>query len=46
MELLEKIAPLFSGWNETLIWSVLEGHMGYAVADDDESPTAKRAMPR
>ena len=44
MELLQKITPLFSGWDETLIWSVLEGHMGYAVADDDESPTAALAV--
>ncbi len=40
MDLLQKIAPLFAGWNETLIWSVLQGHMGYAIADDDETPTA------
>ena len=40
MQLLEKISPLFAGWNETLIWSVLEGHMGYAIADCDDAPTA------
>ena len=38
--MLQKIAPLYAGWNETLIWSVLQGHMGYALADDDETPTA------
>ncbi len=44
MELLEKIAPLFDGWNESLIWSVLQGHMGYAIADNDETPTAAQAV--
>ena len=44
MSLLQKIAPLFAGWNETLIWSVLEGHMGYAIADDDETPTAAQLV--
>ena len=40
MSLLKRIAPLYSGWEETLIWSVLEGHMGYALADDEETPTS------
>lgn len=39
-DLLKKIAPFFSGWNETLIWSVLQGHMGVALADDEENPKA------
>ena len=39
-DLLQKISPFFSGWNETLIWSVLQGHMGVALADDDENPRA------
>lgn len=37
---LKKIAPLFSGWNETLIWSVLQGHMGIALVDDEVNPKA------
>lgn len=41
---LEKIAPFFAGWNETLIWTVLEGHMGYALADDDENPTCAQIV--
>jgi GNAT superfamily N-acetyltransferase len=44
MNNLQKIAPLFSGWNETLIWSVLQGHMGYAIADDGEAPTAAQVV--
>ena len=40
MSLLKRIAPLYFGWEETLIWSVLEGHMGYALADDEENPTS------
>ena len=44
MDYLQKIAPLFSGWNETLIWSVLQGHMGYAIADHDEAPTAAQLV--
>ncbi|MDP4152221.1 MAG: GNAT family N-acetyltransferase [Bacillota bacterium] len=37
---LLKIAPLFSGWEETMIWSCLQGCMGYATADDEENPSA------
>jgi len=38
MELRSRIAPLFDGWQEAVIWSYLEGHMGEAFADDIESP--------
>ncbi|MEA4914917.1 MAG: GNAT family N-acetyltransferase [Christensenella sp.] len=44
MNLLQKITPLFAGWNETLIWSVLKGHMGYALADNEETPTAAQLV--
>lgn len=44
MDLLQKIAPLFAGWYETLIWSVLQGHMGYAIADNEEVPTAAQLV--
>lgn len=37
---VSKIAPLFSRWEETLVWSCLQGCMGYATADNDEDPTA------
>lgn len=36
----EKIAPLFDGWNETMIWSYLQGYMGTAFVDDENCPTA------
>ena len=29
---LERVAPLFAGWEETMIWSCLQGCMGYAIA--------------
>lgn len=35
-----KIAPLFAGWEETIIWSCLQGHMGQAFADSLEHPRA------
>lgn len=41
---LSKIAPLFDGWEETLIWSCLQGCMGYALADDDDHPTAAQIV--
>ena len=44
MNYLEKIAHLFSGWNETLIWSVLQGHMGYAISNHTETPTAAQVV--
>lgn len=37
---VHKIAPLFDGWAETLIWSCLQGCMGYAIADNDEKPSS------
>ena len=36
----DKAAPFFAGWDETMIWSYLQGYMGRAVADDDENPSA------
>ncbi len=44
MGLLKKVSPLFSGWNETLIQSVLQGHMGYVLADCEETPTAAQLV--
>lgn len=37
---IHKIAPFFEGWEETLIWSCLQGCMGYAATDDDEKPSS------
>lgn len=41
-EQLPQIAPLFAGWEETLIWSCLQGQMGRAFADNAASPRAAR----
>lgn len=35
MTLLEQIAPLFDGWEETMVWSCLQGVMGRAEANED-----------
>lgn len=37
---LKKIAPLFEGWEETMIWSCLDGSMGYALCDDENQPAS------
>ena len=42
MDLLHRIAPLFDGWEEALIWSCLDGCMGTAAADDSALPRAAR----
>lgn len=36
----KKIAPLFEGWQEALIWSCLQRCMGYAVTDSEEHPSS------
>lgn len=38
-----KAANIFSGWDETMLWSCLQGLMGEIWADDAENPTAARA---
>jgi GNAT superfamily N-acetyltransferase len=44
MHQLERIAPLFLGWDETMIRSVLQGHMGYAIVDDEASPASAQLV--
>lgn len=39
-----RVAPLFGNWEETLIWSCLQGIMGKIYADDIYHPTAAMAM--
>jgi hypothetical protein len=41
---IRKIAPFFSGWDETFIWSCLQGCMGYAIVDDKEEPAAAQLV--
>ena len=40
----EKAADLFTGWEETLIWSCLEGIMGRVIVDDPEEPRSAAAV--
>jgi len=35
-----KGAALFSGWDEALIWSCLQGYMGDLVLDNEEAPSS------
>ena len=37
-------APLFEGWQETLIWSCLQSVMGEIYADSPENPTSAAAI--
>lgn len=37
-------APLFAGWQETLIWSCLQGVMGCIYADDAAAPRSAAAV--
>ena len=41
---IQKIAPFFSEWDEALLWSCLQGCMGYAIADDNENPTSAQIV--
>lgn len=41
---MRKIAPLFSEWEETMIWSCLEGCMGIAFADVGRHPSSAQIM--
>ncbi|MFL0267425.1 GNAT family N-acetyltransferase [Candidatus Clostridium radicumherbarum] len=37
-EEMYRITPFFDGWNETLLWSCLQGYMGNAWVDDIDNP--------
>lgn len=37
---MERIEPLFRGWQETTIWSCLQGCMGRAYVDDEARPAS------
>lgn len=43
-ENMKSIDPLFCGWNETLIWSCLQGCMGRAWADKENSPKSAQII--
>lgn len=38
------VAAIFDGWNETLIWSCIQGVMGHIYADDKKHPTSAMAI--
>ena len=46
VEIMEKnrIADLFAGWEETLIWSCLQDCMGRAFADSLENPRSAQIL--
>lgn len=44
LENMENIAQLFAGWEESLIWSCLQGCMGMAWADREEKPESARIV--
>ena len=41
---MDRIAPFFSGCGDTLILSCLQGHMGGAWADNEESPSCAQII--
>lgn len=41
---LKKIESLFNDWNETLIWSCLQGYMGTAWADSSVNPKSAQIV--
>lgn len=40
----ENAAPLFAGWEETIIWSCLQGVMGAVYADQQDHPVSAMAI--
>lgn len=40
----EKASGLFAGWEETLIWSCLQGVMGKIIVDDQNDPCSAAAI--
>ncbi|GKX29490.1 acetyltransferase [Vallitalea longa] len=43
-EEMNKIAPLFNGWEDTLIWSCLQGYMGDAWTDNIDNPKSAQII--
>lgn len=41
---MSQIAELFEQWNETLIWSCLQGYMGNAWADSTIHPKSAQII--
>jgi RimJ/RimL family protein N-acetyltransferase len=43
-EEMDQIAPIFDGWDETLLWSCLQGYMGNAWTDDLQNPQSAQII--
>lgn len=43
-ESMPNIASLFGGWDETLLWSCLQGYMGEAWANDSKAPASAQII--
>ncbi len=41
---VKNIEKLFEGWQETLIWSCLDGYMGKAFADNEKKPQSAQII--
>lgn len=41
---MNQIAPLFGGWDETLLWSCLQGYMGNAWTDEIHNPKSAQIV--
>ncbi|NBI91179.1 GNAT family N-acetyltransferase [Lachnospiraceae bacterium] len=44
LEERERAASIFAGWEETMIWSCLQGVMGHIYVNDKEAPTSAMAI--
>lgn len=44
LEQRQKVWPLVEGWDETIIWTGLQGHWGSVWADDAENPRSARVV--
>lgn len=41
---MDRVEPLFAGWEETMVWSCLQGVMGSVYAPDEEHPRSAAAQ--
>ena len=44
LEERERAVPVFAGWEETMIWSCLQGVMGHIYVKDRENPVSAMAI--
>ena len=44
MKQAKNAAGLFAGWQETMVWSCLQGVMGRVYGDDGENPVSAMAL--